>query len=139
MWKPNYCHRGMGCTTQLLEFLRNDSVSHRKLMSPREKWQVHLVIIFNSAGPSELCVPVSIEKKIHLQHCNTLTCAASKQSALYNSHQNIIYPSACFSSYTNAIILMKQSLHPLASKTLSCGVQTKKVSQLVNSVCSYHS
>lgn len=106
-------------------------------MASREKWKVHLVITFNPAGPSELCVPMSTEKKIHLQHCNTLTCAASKQSALYNSQQNI-YPSAYLSSYINAIILMKQSLHPLASKRLSCRVQTKKVSQLVNSVCSCH-
>jgi len=108
----------MGCTSQLLELLCIDSVSHRK---PREKWQEHLVVTFSSARLSELCAPTSIERKIHLHHCNTLTCAAPEQSALYNSHQNIMYPKAYFSSNTNASnILMIQSLHPLASQWLSC-------------------
>lgn len=36
-----WCQKGMVCTSQSLELLYSDSVSHRKPMAPRQKWQMH--------------------------------------------------------------------------------------------------
>lgn len=36
-----WCQKGMVCTNQSLELLYSDSISHRKPMVPRQKWQMH--------------------------------------------------------------------------------------------------
>lgn len=124
------------------------------------KWQMHLVITFNSARPSELCAPMRTERKIHLQHCDTVTCMVPKQPGLYNSQENIMCPSAYSSSKTNTSdILMVQAciqqhqsgpaaeissaikntwlhLNPKLVEDEVLLVHTKKVLQLVNSACS---